>query len=210
MAFYGCFVGALLIWRPIMRNCADKKKIILASILGCVLTLQMGAFSVTVETMLSDVTELPFVSYNIQKLFETALPALSGLTTEKSPECNICWYLECMSCLSHPHRHYSDIVSFLPLHICFHRPFGRGLQFFIRAETAPCTYTLQEDIPVRVDLCLLCRNPPLVDKLLYDSLVMRQLNDPALCDPVDPGVPYVDTFLIRACTRLTVVSPLMQ
>lgn len=62
-AFYGCFVGALLIWRPIMRNGADKKKIILASILGCVLTLQMGAFSVTVETMLSGVTELPFTVF---------------------------------------------------------------------------------------------------------------------------------------------------
>jgi len=63
MAFYGCFVDALLIWRPIMRNGADKKKIILASILGCVLTLQMGAFSVTVETMLSGVTELPFTVF---------------------------------------------------------------------------------------------------------------------------------------------------
>lgn len=63
MAFYGCFVGALLIWRPIMKNGADKKKIILASILGCVLTLQMGAFSVTLETMLSGVTELPFTVF---------------------------------------------------------------------------------------------------------------------------------------------------
>ena len=26
----------------------------------------------------------------------------------------------------------------------------------------------------------------LINKLLYDSLVMRQLKDPALCDPVDP------------------------
>lgn len=60
MAFYGCFLGALLIWRPIMKNGAAKGKIILASVLGCVLTLQLGAFSVTLETLLSGVTELPF------------------------------------------------------------------------------------------------------------------------------------------------------
>ncbi len=63
MAFYGCFVGALLIWRPIMRKGASRIKIIAASILGCVLTLQMGAFSVTIETMLSGVTELPFTVF---------------------------------------------------------------------------------------------------------------------------------------------------
>ncbi|MCR5556600.1 MAG: energy-coupling factor ABC transporter permease [Butyrivibrio sp.] len=60
MAFYGCFVGALLIWKPIMKKGATKAKIALASILGCVLTLQLGAFSVTIETLLSGVTELPF------------------------------------------------------------------------------------------------------------------------------------------------------
>ena len=63
MAFYGCFVGALLIWRPIMRKGASRIKIIAASTLGCVLTLQMGAFSVTIETLLSGVTELPFTVF---------------------------------------------------------------------------------------------------------------------------------------------------
>ncbi len=60
MAFYGCFIGALLIWRPVMRRGASRMKIILCSIIGCVLTLQMGAFSVTLETLASGVTELPF------------------------------------------------------------------------------------------------------------------------------------------------------
>ncbi len=48
MAFYGCFVGALLIWKPFMKKGASRAKIIAASIIGCVLTLQMGAFSVTI------------------------------------------------------------------------------------------------------------------------------------------------------------------
>ena len=59
MAFYGCFLGALLIWRPMMKKGMSRGKIILASILGCVLTLQMGAFSVTVETLASGITALP-------------------------------------------------------------------------------------------------------------------------------------------------------
>ena len=60
MAFYGCFIGAFLIWRPIMKNGASKVKITIASILGCILTLQLGAFSVTLETLVSGITELPF------------------------------------------------------------------------------------------------------------------------------------------------------
>ena len=63
MAFYGCFVGALLIWRPIMKKGATRAKIIAASILGCVLTLQMGAFSVTIETLISGISELPFSTF---------------------------------------------------------------------------------------------------------------------------------------------------
>ncbi|MCM1256385.1 MAG: energy-coupling factor ABC transporter permease [Roseburia sp.] len=60
MAFYGCFVGALLIWRPMMKRGAGRGKIIAASIIGCVLTLQLGAISVVLETYVSGVTELPF------------------------------------------------------------------------------------------------------------------------------------------------------
>ncbi len=60
MAFYGCFIGTFLIWRPMMRRGMSKKKIALASVLGCVLTLQLGSFSVTLETLLSGITDLPF------------------------------------------------------------------------------------------------------------------------------------------------------
>ncbi len=63
MAFYGCFIGALLIWKPMMKKGMSRAKIIVASILGCVLTLQLGAFSVTLETMASGVTELPFTTF---------------------------------------------------------------------------------------------------------------------------------------------------
>lgn len=63
MAFYGCFIGAMVIWRLVMKNGASKKKIMAASIIGCVVTLQLGAFSVTLETLASGITELPFTAF---------------------------------------------------------------------------------------------------------------------------------------------------
>lgn len=62
MAFYGCFVGGLL-WKAIMKRGLSKKKIVAASILGSVLTLQMGALSVSLETLASGITELPFTAF---------------------------------------------------------------------------------------------------------------------------------------------------
>lgn len=82
MAFYGCFVGALLIWRPIMKNGATKGKIILASILGSVITLQLGAFSVCVETLISGVSELPFSTFLLtMQPIHLAIGFVEGLIT---------------------------------------------------------------------------------------------------------------------------------
>lgn len=82
MAFYGCFIGALLIWKPMMRRGASKKKIIAASVLGCVLTLQMGAFSVTLETLVSGITELPFGTFvAVMQPIHLAIGLVEGLIT---------------------------------------------------------------------------------------------------------------------------------
>lgn len=82
MAFYGCFVGALLIWRPIMSSGVSKKKIVLASVLGSTITLLMGAFSVTIETLISGVTELPFnVFLGAMMPIHLAIGIVEGLIT---------------------------------------------------------------------------------------------------------------------------------
>ncbi|WP_026525804.1 energy-coupling factor ABC transporter permease [Butyrivibrio sp. MB2005] len=82
MAFYGCFIGALLIWKPIMKKGVTRGKIVLASILGCVLTLQLGALSVTLETLASGVTELPFsVFLATMQPIHLAIGAVEGLIT---------------------------------------------------------------------------------------------------------------------------------
>ena len=89
MAFYGCFVGYFLVWRPIMRGKlfgagkgARRGRIILASILGCVITLQLGAFSVVLETSLSGITELPFGAFvALMQPIHLAIGLIEGLIT---------------------------------------------------------------------------------------------------------------------------------
>ena len=82
MAFYGCFIGALLIWRPFVKGGATKGKITAASIIGCVLTLQLGAFSVSIETLLSGITELPFsVFVGVMQPIHLAIGFVEGLIT---------------------------------------------------------------------------------------------------------------------------------
>lgn len=91
MAFYGCFVGYFLIYRPIMRsnlfaskgvNAANRIKIILASILGCVITLQLGAFSVVLETTASGITALPFGTFcALMQPIHLAIGLIEGVIT---------------------------------------------------------------------------------------------------------------------------------
>ena len=91
MAFYGCCVGYYLLWRPIMGSklfgslgtkAAGRAKIILASVLGCILTLQLGAFSVVLETSLSGITELPFGAFvGIMQPIHLAIGLIEGLIT---------------------------------------------------------------------------------------------------------------------------------
>lgn len=82
MAFYGCFIGSLLFWKPLMKQGASKKKIIIASILGCMLTLQLGAFSVTLETLASNITALPFTVFvSVMQPIHLAIGLVEGLIT---------------------------------------------------------------------------------------------------------------------------------
>lgn len=63
MAFYGCFIGGMLIWKFVMKHGMTKRKIVAASVAGSVLSLQLGAFSVTLETLASGISELPFTVF---------------------------------------------------------------------------------------------------------------------------------------------------
>ena len=84
MAFYGCFIGYFLIYKPIIKSRLGnmRLKLILASILGCVITLQLGAFSVCIETLASGITELPFAAFAaLMQPIHLAIGLIEGLIT---------------------------------------------------------------------------------------------------------------------------------
>lgn len=82
MAFYGCFVGYLLIYRPLTKKTFNRKRIMIASVLGSVISLQLGAFSVTLETLLSGITALSFGQFlAMMQPIHLAIGTVEGLIT---------------------------------------------------------------------------------------------------------------------------------
>lgn len=82
MGFYGCFVGYLLIYRPLTKKTMNNTKIIVASVLGSVISLQLGAFSVTLETLFSGITALSFGQFlALMQPIHLAIGTVEGLIT---------------------------------------------------------------------------------------------------------------------------------
>ena len=64
------------------KKAAGRFKVILASVLGCIVTLQLGAFSVVLETSLSGITELPFGAFcGLMQPIHLAIGLVEGLIT---------------------------------------------------------------------------------------------------------------------------------
>lgn len=82
MAFYGCFVGGMVIWRLATRRGLTRGRIVLAAVLGGVISLQLGAFSVVLETLASGVTELPFALFAaVMQPIHLAIGLVEGVIT---------------------------------------------------------------------------------------------------------------------------------
>lgn len=82
MAFYGCFLGGMIVWSRMMKKGMSKRKIMAASVIGCILTLQLGALSVSLETLASGVTELPFgIFVGVMQPIHFAIGLVEGLIT---------------------------------------------------------------------------------------------------------------------------------
>lgn len=63
LAFFPCFVAYPFIYRKIVGDSPSRKKILLGAILSAVVGLQLGAFSVVVETVASGISDLPFRTF---------------------------------------------------------------------------------------------------------------------------------------------------
>lgn len=82
LGFFPAFVAYPLIYRPIARGQYATRRAWLASLLAAVAGLQMGAFSVVVETMASGISELPFGAFLLIMLpIHLAIGVVEGLAT---------------------------------------------------------------------------------------------------------------------------------
>ncbi|NTW57669.1 MAG: cobalamin biosynthesis protein CbiM [Nitrospirae bacterium] len=63
LGIYPCFIAYPLIYKPLVGDGKSPKKILVAALVAGVIGLQMGAFSVMLQTLLSAKSELPFGTF---------------------------------------------------------------------------------------------------------------------------------------------------
>lgn len=82
MGVLTCLFAYPLIFKPILEKGITKPRLMLASVLSVVVGLQLGAFSVVLETLVSGITSLPFGSFLIMmQPIHLAIGLVEGLVT---------------------------------------------------------------------------------------------------------------------------------
>jgi len=82
LGIYPCFIAYPLIYRTIVRQNQSPKLITIASVLSVVVGLQLGAFSVVLETTLSGITELPLSTFLLMmQPIHLAIGLIEGFAT---------------------------------------------------------------------------------------------------------------------------------
>jgi len=82
MSFYACFLAYPLIYKKIAGTKPTPKRIFTGAILSSVVALQLGAFSVVIETLLSGITELPFGTFVLlMQPIHLAIGIIEGIIT---------------------------------------------------------------------------------------------------------------------------------
>lgn len=82
MGFFACLIGYKLVYSKIINKGYSKKRIFAASIGGAVIGLQIGAFGVVLETLFSEITELPFSTFLLfMQPIHLAIGIIEGIVT---------------------------------------------------------------------------------------------------------------------------------
>ncbi|WKY48673.1 energy-coupling factor ABC transporter permease [Eubacteriaceae bacterium ES3] len=82
MGFYACLLIYPLVFRPLVKKGITRSRLTLASVLSVILALQLGAFSVVIQTLASGVTELPFSTFVVMmQPIHLAIGLVEGLVT---------------------------------------------------------------------------------------------------------------------------------
>jgi cobalt/nickel transport system permease protein len=82
LGFYTCFISYPLIYKWFTRKGVTSKRIFAGSMASALVALQLGAFSVVLETLLSGKTELPFGKFVLlMQPIHLAIGVVEGLVT---------------------------------------------------------------------------------------------------------------------------------
>ena len=82
LGFLTCYVAYPLIYKPLAKGRLNSRRITLAAVLAAVVGLQLGAFSVVLQTLLSGKTELPFTLFLLlMQPIHLAIGLIEGLVT---------------------------------------------------------------------------------------------------------------------------------
>ncbi|KUO71580.1 MAG: cobalamin biosynthesis protein CbiM [Clostridia bacterium BRH_c25] len=82
LGFYTCFIAYPLIYKRVLKKGCSTVRITWAAMLASIVGLQLGAFSVVVQTMLSGKLELPFTSFLLMmQSIHLAIGIVEGMIT---------------------------------------------------------------------------------------------------------------------------------
>jgi cobalt/nickel transport system permease protein len=82
LGFFPCFIAYPLIYTKIAGNTPTRNKIVTGSLFAGIIGLQLGAFSVVLETLFSGISELPFSTFVMMMLpIHLAIGIVEGLAT---------------------------------------------------------------------------------------------------------------------------------
>src|SRR5512140_654507 len=82
LGFYPCYLAYPFIYRPLIGQCRNPGRILGASVVSAIAALQLGAFSVVLETFLSGKSELPFGAFVlIMQPIHLAIGVVEGFVT---------------------------------------------------------------------------------------------------------------------------------
>jgi cobalt/nickel transport system permease protein len=82
LGIYPCFLAYPLIYKPIAGDGTSARRISIAAILSVIIALQLGAYSVVLETLLSGKSELPFGTFVLlMQPIHLAIGLVEGIIT---------------------------------------------------------------------------------------------------------------------------------
>jgi cobalt/nickel transport system permease protein len=82
LGIYPCFIAYPLIYKPIAGDGTSIRRISIAAIISVIIALQLGAFSVIMETLLSGESELPFGTFVLlMQPIHLAIGLVEGIIT---------------------------------------------------------------------------------------------------------------------------------